>query len=100
MKIRPVGAVRYMQADGWMDRHDEADSRFSQFCEGAWKLARSSVNTLRNPMLSGSWHPGTWRPHIAEVDEGLLTEVKGEIIPVRAMKSYGGAEVQIHSFLT
>jgi hypothetical protein len=25
------------RADGWTDRHDEANSRFSQFCENAYK---------------------------------------------------------------
>jgi hypothetical protein len=36
MKIRPVGAELF-RADGWTDgrsdRHDEAYSRFSKFCE-------------------------------------------------------------------
>jgi len=31
MKLRPVGAE--FCADGRTDRHDEANSRFSQFCE-------------------------------------------------------------------
>jgi hypothetical protein len=34
MKIRPVGAELF-HAGGETDRHDEADSRFSQFCERA-----------------------------------------------------------------
>jgi hypothetical protein len=40
MKIRPVGAELF-HADGrtdrqtYTDRHDEANSRFSQFCKGA-----------------------------------------------------------------
>jgi len=34
MKIRPVGA-ELLHSDGQMDRHDEATSRFSQFCERA-----------------------------------------------------------------
>ena len=34
MKIRPVGAELF-RADRGTDRHDEANSRFSQFCEGA-----------------------------------------------------------------
>jgi hypothetical protein len=34
MKIRPVGAELF-HSDGRLDRHDEADSRFSQFCERA-----------------------------------------------------------------
>ena len=33
MKVRPVGAD--FQADGRTDRHDEANSHFSQFCERA-----------------------------------------------------------------
>jgi hypothetical protein len=36
MKIRPVGAEVF-HADRQADRHDEANSRFPQFCEGAWK---------------------------------------------------------------
>jgi hypothetical protein len=34
MKIRPVGAEMF-HADGRTDRHDETNSRFSQFCERA-----------------------------------------------------------------
>jgi len=33
-KILPVGAEVF-HADGWTDSHDEANSRFSQFCERA-----------------------------------------------------------------
>jgi len=36
MEIFPVEAELF-HADGQTDRHDEANSRFSQFCEGAWK---------------------------------------------------------------
>jgi len=34
MKIRPVGAELF-RGERRTDRHDEANSRFSQFCEGA-----------------------------------------------------------------
>ena len=34
MKIHPVGAELF-HADVQTDRHDEANSCFSQFCEGA-----------------------------------------------------------------
>jgi len=34
MKIRPVGADLF-RADRGSDRHDEPNSRFSQFCERA-----------------------------------------------------------------
>jgi hypothetical protein len=37
MKIRPVGAELF-HADGRIDRHDEANSRYSQFFEGAQKF--------------------------------------------------------------
>ena len=36
MKIRPVTAGLF-HADGWTFRHDEANSRFSQLNESAWK---------------------------------------------------------------
>ena len=36
MKSHPVGAQLF-HADGWTDRHDEANSRFSQFCEAPQK---------------------------------------------------------------
>ena len=32
MKIRPVGS-EFFHSDGRTDRHDEGNSRFSQFCE-------------------------------------------------------------------
>jgi len=32
MKICPVAAELF-HADGWTDRHDEANRRFSQLCE-------------------------------------------------------------------
>jgi len=38
MKIRPVGAELF-HADRRTDRHDEPNSRFSQFCERASKLS-------------------------------------------------------------
>jgi len=34
MKIYSVGAELF-HADGQTDRHDEANTRFSKFCEGA-----------------------------------------------------------------
>jgi len=34
MKIRP-GGVELFHADGRTDKHEEANSRFSKFCEGA-----------------------------------------------------------------
>jgi hypothetical protein len=39
MKIRPVGAELF-HAEGWTDGHDEANSRFSQFCERALKTVQ------------------------------------------------------------
>jgi len=37
MKSNPVG-VELFHAQGQTDRHDEANIRFSQFCERAYKL--------------------------------------------------------------
>jgi len=45
MKIRPVGAES-MRADGQTDRHDEANSLFSQFCERAYKDVDVSINII------------------------------------------------------
>jgi len=39
MKIHPMG-VQLFHANGWTDRHDEANSRFSSFCESALKPHR------------------------------------------------------------
>ena len=36
-----------MRVDGRTDRHGEAKSRFSQFCEGAEKLTRNLARVLR-----------------------------------------------------
>ena len=33
VRLRPVGAELFNREDGQTDRHDEAESRFSQFCE-------------------------------------------------------------------
>jgi len=41
MKIRQMGDELFIQTD----RHDEAKSRFSQFCERAWKSVKCSVST-------------------------------------------------------
>jgi len=41
MKIRPVG-VKLFHAEGQTDRHDEANSGFSQFCERDYKLVSTN----------------------------------------------------------
>jgi len=35
MKIGAVEPSFSMRTDGWTDRHDDANSRFSKFCERA-----------------------------------------------------------------
>jgi len=45
MKIRPVGAEMF-QADGRTDRHDEANSRFSQFLRTQLKDILSYIQTI------------------------------------------------------
>ena len=42
LKIRRVGAELF-HADVQTDRHDESNSRFSQFCESAYKTGRLGV---------------------------------------------------------
>ena len=56
MKICPVGAELF-RADGQTDRHDEANSRFSQFCEKRLKIAFEMMiihfgMTFRSKLLS------------------------------------------------
>ena len=46
MKIRPVGA-ELLHADERTDRHDEAHSRFSQFCERAQKFSSPSYTEYK-----------------------------------------------------
>jgi hypothetical protein len=46
-KIHPTAAELF-HSDGQTDRHDEANSRFSQFCERAQKFSSyRTVNTSR-----------------------------------------------------
>jgi len=40
MKIRRVGAEVF-HADGQTEKHEEANSRFPQLCQGAWKRLES-----------------------------------------------------------
>ena len=49
MKIRPVGAELF-HADGLTDRHEEANSRISQLCEGAKNLLMEKYNVMRDKM--------------------------------------------------
>jgi len=43
MKIRPLGP-ELLHADGQADRRDECNSRFSQFCNSAWKWGHFEQN--------------------------------------------------------
>jgi len=46
MKIRQVGAELFHaeeRIDGRTDRHDEANSRFSQFCRRPYIVANNSI---------------------------------------------------------
>jgi hypothetical protein len=45
IKIRPVGAELF-RTDGQTDRHDEANSRFSQFCERTQQIDAVWENNL------------------------------------------------------
>jgi hypothetical protein len=46
MKIRPVGAELF-HADGQTDRHDEVQSRFSQFCVRAQQTLGCGKSSCR-----------------------------------------------------
>jgi hypothetical protein len=43
MENLPVGASCSTRTDGWTDRNDEANSRFSQFCERAYQTLLPSA---------------------------------------------------------
>jgi len=45
MKIRPEGAELF-HSDIQTDRHGEANSRFTQFDEGAWKEVKLSLSAV------------------------------------------------------
>jgi len=45
MKIRPAGAE--FCADRWMDRHDEANGSFPQFCHRANKSRENPTAVVR-----------------------------------------------------
>ena len=56
MKIRPLGADLFVRTDEQTDRHDETNSRFSQFCETPrkWNGASGRRNGTGNrDRLSG-----------------------------------------------
>jgi hypothetical protein len=44
MKNRPVGAELF-HSEEQLDKHDEADGRFPQFCEGAKKKPMTNCNS-------------------------------------------------------
>ena len=50
MKIRVAGTELF-HADGQTDRHDEGNSRFSQFCERAYKLILISLHTYFSALM-------------------------------------------------
>jgi len=56
MKIRPVGAELF-HADGRTDRHDEANSRFWQFCELAQKRSRACIGNCCKDTFHPVVHP-------------------------------------------
>jgi len=53
MKIRPVGA-ELLHADRLTDRHNEANSGFSQFCKSVWKL-NSILFLFSASIIFSSW---------------------------------------------
>jgi hypothetical protein len=47
MKMRPIGG-ELLYADGWTDRIDEANNRFSKFCETRLKIMKKGNNERTN----------------------------------------------------
>jgi len=60
MKIRPV-AAKLFHADRQTDMHDDANSRFSQYCEGSCKAVRNSFffPPVLTSGLCGDHYPGS-----------------------------------------
>jgi hypothetical protein len=56
MKIHLVGDELF-HADKRTDKHDEANSRFSQFCKGAYKI---SVTVIQNIIISKNLNDALW----------------------------------------
>jgi len=56
MKIHRMGAELF-HADGRTDRHDEANSRFWQFCELAQKHSRASIENCRKDTFHSVVYP-------------------------------------------
>jgi len=54
MKIRPVG-TELSYADARIKSHDEANNRFSQFCECAYKLC-VCANVVVTPFINNIQH--------------------------------------------
>jgi len=79
MTIRPVEAYSF-HADGRTDRHDEANSRFSQFCKRAYKLDKQhfSFEFFLDPSVlqyyaspSIAWHHMWSRVWISQRHSGV-----------------------------
>ena len=57
MKIRPVEAELF-HADGQTDGHNETKSRFSQFCERAWKRRPNALIGIPHLITQDCvWYP-------------------------------------------
>jgi len=64
-EIRPVG-TELLREDGRTERHDEANSRLSQFCESAEKKL---VSQLR-PLSCSAFHTPTFRQFRRHILQG------------------------------
>ena len=75
MKIRPVEAELFHvdgRTDRQMDRHGEANGRFSQFCEGAHKLLQDSSKGLV-PAVAQQHRPSSCESYINQRQSSLLS---------------------------
>ena len=78
-------AAELLRAEGRTDVHDQANSRFSQFCERAWKKGRESsrpkmesimsLNQIQAFMCSKLNFKSLYRPTNKKIYEKLWTEI-------------------------
>ena len=66
MKIRPV-ATELFHAGGQTARHDEANSRFSQFCERAYKVYTWPYSALLERVPTTQQWPSRSTNHLTAI---------------------------------
>jgi hypothetical protein len=73
MKIRPV-AAELLHVDSRTDRHDESNSRFSQFCERAYKPVHHNIGVFVTSIWGLLQHVSVKRDHLQLVHISKITK--------------------------